>query len=88
MKKEHISLNEAINKYNNTDIENNIYCFITDISFAFDLPNTEAIKGKLELIQSEISYYINNLLKDENEKVQLYTKLTRLASVLTVIIFI
>ena len=43
---------------------------------------------KWQIGEEATIYFKDTMLKDENEKIKLYTKLTRLASVLTVIIFI
>lgn len=88
MKEEKISFSQALNNNKPKNISDETYDILANIALSFELPNTKAIKGKLQLIYSDAEFYKNNLLKDGNEKLELYTKLTKLASVLSVIIFI
>lgn len=85
---ENLSFYEAVSKALIENTDENIAEFIKETALSFELPNTEAIQGKLKLIYSNAQNYKDTLIKDGASKIEMYTKLMKLASVMTVIIFI
>lgn len=85
---ENLSFYEAVSKALPESADKNISEFIKETAFSFELPNTEAIQGKLKLVYSNAQIYKDTLVKDGAAKIEMYTRLMKLASVMAVIIFI
>lgn len=85
---ENLSFYDAVSEELPENADVNIAEFIKETALSFELPNTEAIQGKLKLIYSNAQIYKDTLVKDGAAKIEMYTKLMKLASVMTVIIFI